>query len=179
MKKLILFILLLLSLYEIKCNKDGTPIESLPPITTNGANTFGCKVDGKVWLPYGGFNLKAITVNGGIIATSSAIQIFTCNRKNGAMSDLDITLNNVFDTGTYKIYNKLDEGLLYSDGNSSYEPFDTFGIVHISRCDTVQKIISGTFSFTATDKMGGSPDSNKTVKITDGRFDLHYPLKID
>jgi hypothetical protein len=36
---------------------DPTPTpctNCLPPITTEGKNTFGCKVNGKIWLPKGG-----------------------------------------------------------------------------------------------------------------------------
>ena len=28
------------------------PPATLPPITQEGKNTFGCKVDGEVWVPY-------------------------------------------------------------------------------------------------------------------------------
>ena len=35
-------------------NKDNTEEpEELPPITTTGENTFGCLVNGEVWLPAG------------------------------------------------------------------------------------------------------------------------------
>jgi len=175
MKKLFFSILLILSLTSLKCSKDPVTIpDQLPPITTTGPNTFGCKVDGNVWLPYGGFSLDAITVSGGIIGKSSDIQIVTCNRKNNAQTDIDLIFQNIFDTGTYKIFNHLNEGMVYSDGNDGYEPFDTFGVVHISRCDTSNNIIAGTFSF-----MGYTDNTHvKKVNITDGRFDLHYPVKI-
>jgi len=42
------------------CKKKDPPIGTnaiaqLPPITTTGANTFGCLVNGEVWLPKGSF----------------------------------------------------------------------------------------------------------------------------
>ena len=35
------------------CNKSGSnPVDVLPPITQTGANTFGCKINGHVWVPH-------------------------------------------------------------------------------------------------------------------------------
>jgi hypothetical protein len=174
MKKYLFFLLILLSLTSVKCSKQSQE-DQLPPITTTGANTFGCKVDGKVWLPYGAWNINALTVNENIKNYSiNGVQIYASNRKNQALSDVDITLKGINVIGNYKIYNYLNTGLLYSDGSISYEPFDTFGIVNISRFDTTAKIISGTFSF-----IGYTDHTHtKQVSITDGRFDLHYPLTI-
>jgi hypothetical protein len=54
------FILALILLSQTACKKDkhingtGTPPpqqQQLPPITTEGKNTFGCLVNGEVWLP--------------------------------------------------------------------------------------------------------------------------------
>ena len=47
---------LLISLIAISCKKTKTESESvdqLPPITQTGANTFGCLLNGNVWLPKG------------------------------------------------------------------------------------------------------------------------------
>jgi hypothetical protein len=42
--------------------------------------------------------------------------------------------------------------------------------VLITRFDSVARIISGTFEFTAQKVQGEGPE---TVRLTDGRFDLH------
>ncbi len=175
MKKYIFFLLIFITLTSLQCKKT-TPEEQLPPITTTGANTFGCLVNGNAWLPYGGWSVPALTV-APIGEKNLELSIDAYDRKNGALSDISITVVNLKpDTATYRIYNYLNEGLVYSNGNQDYEPFDTFGVVHISRCDTVQQIISGTFSFVAyTDT---SRVTAKSVSVTDGRFDLHYPLTI-
>jgi hypothetical protein len=175
MKKYLFILFVLLALISVKCSKSNFG-DKLPPVTTFGANTFGCKVNGKVWMPYGGFGVDALTIND--ISKSylkPSAQLLVSNRKNGERSDIDIMILNLkLIPYKYEIYNYLNTGLLYSDGSNSYEPFDTFGIVNITRLDTVAKIISGTFSFTGyTDKT-----HTKQVSITDGRFDLHYPLTI-
>ena len=57
MKKLLL--MLLATVFFTACNKDdsfppGTSeIDKLPPLTTVGANTVGCLVNGKAFLPFG------------------------------------------------------------------------------------------------------------------------------
>ncbi|MBS1947911.1 MAG: hypothetical protein JST47_09105 [Bacteroidetes bacterium] len=42
----------LLSLVDGCSCKKSVAEPQLPPITQTGANTFGCKVNGKVWVPY-------------------------------------------------------------------------------------------------------------------------------
>ena len=66
MKISTIFFLICLCTCQFACKKnifnpdddaDTTPMteeEKLPPITEEGANTFGCLVDGEVWLPKGG-----------------------------------------------------------------------------------------------------------------------------
>lgn len=60
MKKYTTFLIVLLAttLLAASCKKDKaqddrTELEKLPPITQTGANTFGCLVNGKAWLPNG------------------------------------------------------------------------------------------------------------------------------
>ena len=42
------------------------------------------------------------------------------------------------------------------------------GRLQITFLDTIQQIVSGTFSFNVTDREG------QVIYITDGRFDMHY-----
>jgi len=179
MKKYIFPLLTILSLIAIQCKKSSTDAgDQLPPITTTGANTFGCLVNGNVWLPYGvSYSVPTLNVNV-VIPTGnsgkSEIQIFANKAEQNENSGIYITIRGISDTGTYQIENYLNTGLVYFNGNTSYEPFDTFGIVHISRCDTIQKIISGTFSFIGYTNTNHS--IGETVSITEGRFDVHWPL---
>ena len=43
--------ILLLPLFCINCKKTTQP-PTLPPVTEIGANTFGCLIDGRVWVPH-------------------------------------------------------------------------------------------------------------------------------
>jgi len=177
MKKYIFFLLIFLTLTTPQCIKI-TRGPQLPPITTWGANTFGCLVNGNVWLPYsylqGGINY-ALWVGGAIPGSyykNQTISITANNTKTSPTSTFDIVIFNLKDTGTYEIQNTLSDGLTYSDGTIDYAPVDTFGTVKILRLDTIADIVSGTFSFRGT-----NTQFNKTVNITNGRFDVHWPYK--
>jgi hypothetical protein len=46
-----------------QCKKSSSSSQPvLPPITQTGANTFGCKINGQVWLPYYPCNSSAFGV---------------------------------------------------------------------------------------------------------------------
>ena len=58
----------------------------------------------------------------------------------------------------------------YNFQNSTYVTNDTIsGNLTITKLDLTNRIISGKFYFNGIDTA-----SNETIKITDGRFDLHY-----
>ena len=177
MKKAILLLIVLMTLTALQCKKN-TQEDQLPPITTSGTNTFGCLVNGNVWLPvnkgiinYGPpeykLEVSQYWQNHSVTSVIISATQYESNATNGFYIALD-----KLDTGTYHLIG----GLNYSDVNYIYYPWDSSGVVHIMRFDTIQKIISGTFSFT------GYSDANittaKSVSITDGRFDVHYPLAI-
>jgi len=61
MRKINLILLIILPLLALQCNKDPEPIEQLPEATQTGKNTFGCLVDGEVWLPKGNFHRPRLT----------------------------------------------------------------------------------------------------------------------
>jgi len=174
--------LLVLSVQHCQCKMDEilpTPIpapEVLPPVTTIGANTFGCYVDGKLWLPFGSLMTPAIAGNigGGYINISGARRHI-----DEPSSTISIIINNgVHDTGLYKlsfISDSVGRVYYYYEIKPNYDSnlyyVDTFhiGSLHILRLDSINHIMSGTFYFDAYNKY-----LNKTVKITDGRFDYRY-----
>jgi hypothetical protein len=52
-KNLLLFFFATIFFSSLQCKKDkNTPSTVLPPITQEGKNTFGCKVNGEVWVPF-------------------------------------------------------------------------------------------------------------------------------
>ncbi len=169
------------------CNKDnkdddtGKPPtqqeEQLPPITTTGAETFGCKVNGKVWIA------KSNKTNWP--STYASI-----NRNDN--SRVNISGSILYNETKYELINVT----FYKNDNSSYYPLYldikkphvsaakytdvvtnkfwgtdslTGGGTTISRFDTIHQIISGTFSFKCISK-----ETQDMLDITEGRFDGHY-----
>jgi hypothetical protein len=186
-KNFILLILLSwIGLYA--CEKDPPPnvypppvdYTKLPPETQTGANTFGCLVDGKVGVPR--VPLLAVTYQ-----DISAL----ISEKNGTGSggvscnlvDLETQQDNslsisfgstLFSTGQrcdpitgVAARFKLTNGDRYL---SIYRHSDE-NCVTITRFDTINNIISGTFNFVVYDD--SVHIEHKTV-ISDGRFDVKY-----
>ncbi len=166
------------------CKKEVNP---LPPETQTGANTFGCLIDGQPYIPNGsgGFG-GAKPITGGYAYTpqscSSKYDVWvTTYRKDGW--DFSIYLENVGNkTGKYPLkyttpgaptilcppnhaifykYISPSETAVYAT-DSEYT-----GEVTITRADTVNKIVSGTFFFKAR-----RPATGETIEITNGRFDV-------
>ncbi|HRO45186.1 DUF6252 family protein [Agriterribacter sp.] len=147
------------------CNKDG-----LTKATQKGANTFSCKVNGKVFKPFfvgGLFNSSPV-----LSARNNSQYNFSISAKNQETSQ-SVALENPYiqKTGIYKLYANHPNRGIYS--GSTIEPgWYTTDSVHvgeltITRCDNLNHIYSGTFFFTAKD-----PNTGKTINVTDGRFDV-------
>lgn len=145
----------------------------LPRPTESGKNTFGCKIDGKVFLP----SEDEPTFSGPsrpLIVSNSFINGFIIRaRKLGsstvAHENVLIGLPYLKNTGTYFLttYGYGEYKIDYA-GGPTYRTNNTYtGEVNITRCDTVNQIYSGTFSFKAVDENTG-----KVVNVTDGRFDV-------
>ena len=140
----------------------------LPPVTTEGKGTFGCKVNGKVWLPKGSWGSPA-----------TRIEYFNDNLMiNGYRSSdetkVNINVKPIYDTGYYDFstFNFESSRGLYRNVtltiNYRAQPI-TKGYVHLLRFDPyIKGIISGTFEFDAYNSEGD------TVHITEGRFDLYF-----
>lgn len=162
----------------ISCQK-----EKLPKLTEEGKNTFGCKINGKNWVPHGtGAFGGSEPLNGGYLATysfnttSNNVQITAYDKS----IIIELYIRDVKQPGLYLLnFNTLDFTNTNNPANYGYyspEDKNIFttttqftGQVDVTRADTINKIVSGTFEFMAVNKEG------KTVKITDGRFDIQHP----
>jgi hypothetical protein len=160
-----LSIILLITFFDA-CNDDNQP---LPPITSTGAGTFGCIIDGKVYVPYGYYSDPMVQT------TADMIVVY------GGMEDVNFTLA-VHDTTDqiveHKPYRFEDQKGIYCkyhtwQGKSDcmYDEFPVSGYITFTKIDYEKHIISGVFEFTAF-----SSTCNRTVTITDGRFDLRTDL---
>src|SRR5687768_16795308 len=171
--KQVLFILAGLFLLVTSCRK-----EKLPKLTHEGKNTFGCKVNGKNWVPRGGGGLlnPLDALSGGFYRNINTIYIDALDNE----EEIEIYLRDVFNTGEYalnfttvprpdNLYPKNYGLYTVSKNNATISYITTAahtGKVNILNRDTINKIVSGTFEFTAVNNNGG------TVKITEGRFDI-------
>ncbi len=186
MKK-ILTAFLLISLIAISCKKTKTESESadqLPPITQTGANTFGCLINGNVWLPKGydgRFVNSRITIDPSYADGDLTVRVYRID--GNIRHSITLTSDSIKSIGTYLIKSSSRSSFILlksaSDGSTSYcnvsaqnyntiNPFNISGFIKITKYDLVNRIFSGEFevSFNNTDCGFGDP-----VRITQGRFD--------
>jgi hypothetical protein len=176
------FILALILLSLTACKKDkhingpGTPPQQqLPPITTEGKNTFGCLVNGEVWLPeVKPFQMFVYPLTSGYefeLFHVAANKLVKNSQDEFIFADVIVLNANLNSTGSIILNNLNNSYARYSNilTGCSYE-VDSIqtGTLNILKYDTINFIISGTFEFTVG--TGGCD----TIKITEGRFDLKY-----
>ncbi len=168
-------ILFFTSLPSCSRNDKVDPIPQLPPITLEGKNTFGCKVNGEVWLPY-----KPL----GDVFTGPLLSYYYNDKRGlyiGAQANRIshyewMQVNAICpDTGTFQIIINSTENIVFTTNKSgtyyNYELSDSnsFNLIRILKLDTLKFVIAGTFQFTAYD-----PIKKDSVYITEGRFDIKY-----
>ena len=137
----------------------------LPAITTTGQNTFGCRVNGKVWLPQNG------SFQPGVNADLSGNQIGIEGYNDTRSEFVSIWVNPIYDTCYYILptnFLSVQRGQFLQ--LKKYFITDTIssGFIHFTRVDFKQGVFSGTFAFDTY-----SNDKKDTIHITDGRFDIH------
>ena len=187
MKPKLLFFSLLgcLLLTSFSCKKK-TNSDLLPPPTQTGANTMGCYVNGKPWLPDTRDNgsiprLPQISI---YKYADNTVDIGFNKDRSGANQRIRIYLINFSGTGNYvmdkesdlkgfpPVYGYYENYGAFIDYNSN-NIFSTsslaIGNILITRFDSLNKIISGTFYFAA--KTANGLDS---VTLSDGRFDCSF-----
>jgi hypothetical protein len=153
--------ILLLSFFS--CKK-STPSVTLPPITETGANSFGCKVNGKDWVPYWRcFNLVAGATELSYyiqpIYSTNSLPILisvTAGNSTDRESFFNFQQNSSYSDHIYGTGNIVDSVLInYVAGSGTvytnyqiYPGQNSPRYLQISKLDTVNKILSGTFAFT-------------------------------
>ena len=171
-------LLCLLLTMSMKCKKDETGIEALPPATQEGKRTFGCLVNGKVFLSKGNLSNPPIQCSYQLsnnkynfllsIANSSDPNIFKSvslrymgNGMNTGKFILEKYLDNQFNAD----YSEIPSNLVFNEffTNENFK-----GEIIITKFDQVNQIISGTFWFDAVNNKG------EKVEVRDGRFDMTY-----
>ena len=172
---------LLLSCWLLTCQ----PKDILPAATEEGKNTFGCKINGKSWVPdgYGSGFGRIKGIQGGILMialnNSNAFQnglFITTISKDGQALDLyldDLRIGvhqlneitspkpNALRPRNYGFYESSQGGPVYITSNRFV------GSITLTKADTLTGVVAGTFSFSASSTNGTS------VNVTDGRFDVN------
>lgn len=158
------------------CKKSNTPVltelEKLPPITQTGANTFGCLLNGKAWLPKDNFGQPTFeldvdpTFGNGIFVLSAVRYETGSNSTSFSIGSVACT-----NSGNYNIelpnqnfsYSSTLLGCSFThNSNNVYRK----GSFTITRYDLANRIFSGTFDFTIYKQGCGD-----TLYFTNGRFD--------
>ena len=158
--------------------------EDLPKPTATGEQTFGCRVNGKMWKPLGQRTGRRVgpPTSTYMIRTDNG-EYLRINAYSGEES-VGIWLNaSILGRGAYRLDQPYLCGAIEARGNTgewlpkpfydctSVEGYFTdslrTGEVVITQFDRAKGIVSGHFSFTAYNSR-----TNSTVEVTDGRFDL-------
>ena len=153
-------------LFYSSCNEDE---DELPPITMEGKNTFGCLVNGKIWLPSGRLGQSGLTAQ---MPSSNWIWIGADNNANNTGITLNLSDSQPIQAKTYILKNDTS---FYSEYNMRIGTIICFykynhvlsGQVTLTKLDATRGIVSGTFEFTTY-----NPDCGDTIKVTNGRFDI-------
>jgi hypothetical protein len=167
--------LLLLSIIIIisSCKKN-IPVnteEQLPPETQTGANTFGCKVDGKIYTAKGKDGLLSTQyVFGGASNSQASFNIGASNTNQ--KFNLSLTVNyggslGILFTSAYPYegnFQANSNGTI--PGGSNTFTTDSFNIGKVNLKYLGNNIVAGTFEMDAINTNG------KIIHITKGRFDI-------
>lgn len=163
-------LLLIFALLFSSCKKD-----KLTKATQVGANTFSCKVNGVVYIPNDeAFSVRAISTSLSLNENNNYydLRVLTNFSYKKPNFQINIILYKVKETGKYLLNGaefRYGEYFITEVYGAEYDTKTrNIGEVNITKIDIVNKIVSGTFWFEATNK----DDPNDKVSITDGRFDL-------
>ncbi len=163
-----IFLLCVLAFTVFSCTKNKT--KELPPATQTGENTFGCKVNGEIWLPAGGGGLKpAFSEPAYYFSSHGFFGFHVSNYRDFTSTEIFyIEIDSMFQVGIYA-FDSIVFNDTYRDENGNYFiPDPSLGsFFEITKIDTDNNIVSGLFEFHLI-----SVDSTESVTVTDGRFDV-------
>ncbi|HRN98731.1 MAG TPA: hypothetical protein PLA69_05385 [Flavobacterium sp.] len=171
MKKLFPLLLILMLSCSDDNNKPKSELDKLPPATQTGENTVGCLLDGKAFLPGKIFNPTNCFYQY-VDGEFYFVMAFT-----GSLNSVLVTVSvgtqklSLIEGGTYNLI-ELTDNQAY--GGYVYGTFENYtsnvhsGELFISKLDSENGIVSGTFWFDIVDYEGNLRE------IREGRFDMEY-----
>ncbi len=175
-----LFIILLLCSIATGCKKkkNDHAADTLPPATMVGANTFGCLIDGKVFVPKKKLFAMSVILQCNYEYINSEYYFMLAARNQIENYNVAINIDKLQITGdTVLSFSLPITGPMYgrcgATQNNFTVPYSTTndlpGQLTFSKFDLVHQIASGTFWFDAIDSATG-----KIVEVRDGRFDVQF-----
>ena len=177
------FLFLLLTTFTLSCcdkddNKPINPIDQLPPATQIGAQTIGCLVNGVPFTDSGIMNNFYQFIDGEYFLVINWSEDTYQGYKDGQIAFNRIEIQEgqtyVLDKSSFIAGDYTGAGATFTSNLSEffgqYETNENFtGIIHFTRFDTENFIMSGTFEFEAKEIQTG-----QIFTVTNGRFDLNF-----
>jgi hypothetical protein len=192
--KNLMTLLLLALLTSCSEESNSNPESQLPPITQTGANTFGCLIDGKLFIPrdgtgnWSGSN-NAVSIYGDPTGNNQYREIEVRDYKSERTAKIMIHIQNLPQIGSGNYIFNTSNGMsnidgpnhtylycrVYRESTNSYQYYHSFensGTINITRYQLIPNVslfISGTFSCSVKN----SANPNDIIEITNGRFDFN------
>lgn len=158
-----------------QCTKKD-PAPQLPPETTTGAMTFGCKIDGRVFVPRTAYPNAGLDVRYDYLGTGKGGGFFlSIPATNWAATPIEavrITTDSLLVQEGHTYPFRTSNGSAHAEYQLTvdYKKLDqNDGALTITHFDPNRGIISGRFAFVGTNKATG-----RQVHVTDGRFDVRF-----
>jgi hypothetical protein len=167
-------------LMSASCKKEKTGVDGLPPATQAGAMTFGCLVNGEVFIPKGDFTgAPAKQCNYGILPGTTTLYFSVSgSEKSNSSNVLKVSLRSTnveLKTGTtIPLVNGSDgeasgSYFIFSQQDNEYKTNTASkGEFKVTLFDATKRIIAGTFWFDAVNAQG------EKVEVRKGRFDMKF-----
>lgn len=173
--KLFLLLIFPVLLFTVSCSKEKSDEDKMPPFTETGANTFACKVNGKVWVAQQeglSFSEKLMASYG---LESKKMIVHGYKDTKSVNEDIGFDLEKVNTVGEYNIGGINGGAAYYSipkpfPGNNYLTDSTTTGKVIIKKLDTINNTYSGTFYFDLKREVRETEE--EVVHITEGQFDF-------
>jgi hypothetical protein len=171
---LVFFIIASAILLSSQCKKPKNEI-LLPPETQTGANVIGFKADGKIYIAkYAKVSADYLFLTFPYPYSNGYFLTLWGKEQNkwviGILTDsLQVFEGQIYPLNNYPYTNETAWAVYKNSGKEYYTREYLQGELKITKLDSINKIISGTFWFDAIDTL-----SNTTVQIREGRFDLQY-----
>ena len=178
--KSILYVTLVLFAFSCEKPPEPEPVSQepvMPPLTHTGANTFGCYIDGELFVANEGPSVWSIPPVSGSFDEETGVLLLQGTRYDDKefLDDIAIQVIGVTEIGDYRLYSEGAELKGYVTSGSEncdyYYNMSNYGFVTVTFFDKTNNIISGNFSM---ELINLDCSEKKEMKITEGRFDFRY-----